>query len=279
VAIFVSTQSGNWHDPATWGGAGVPDMGLDDAVIDTGHEVVVEPMHDVVVSNGHSIAVAEGATLRIQGELDIGGSSMWIGGTVVAEGSDFFVYNASEVTVASGGIVEVTSSLYLRSGSTLTVEGELTVGAAASFDLYSGGQLTVELGGTWQLGGYCSMEYECQAVIRDDFSVEDGGSVGVYDASVMNVEDSGAVFVIGTLATSWYSQVDVWGYFGVHADGTLRVYSPSLIKVYRDIHISGRMTGGGQILMLRREGRITDYNDNSLFVLDRAYGFGRTPVA
>jgi len=278
VAIFVSTQSGNWHDPATWGGAGVPDMGLDDAVIDTGHQVVVEAARTVSVFNGHSIAVAEGGTLRIQGELDIGISYLWIGGTVVAEGYDFCAWNASEVTVASGGVLQVDSSCYLRSGSTLTVEGELYVAYGASFDIYSGGQLTVEPGGTWELGGYCSLEYECQALIHDDFSVENGGYIGIYDVSVMNVEDSGAVFVLGTFATSWYSQIDVWGYFGVQYDGVLRVYWPSLINVYKDIHISGRMTGGGQILMLRREGRITDYNDNSLFVLDRAYGFGQTPV-
>jgi len=278
VAIFVSTQSGNWHDPATWGGVGVPDMTIDDAIVDTGHEVVMEAGQIVSVFNGHSIVVAEGGTLRNQGEFDIGTSSIWIGGTVISEGPDFFVWNASDVTVASTGLFQVDSSFYLRGGSTLTIEGQVYVANTASFDLYSGALLTLEVGGTWDLAGYCPMEYECQAIIRDDLGVETGGYLGIYDDSDLDIEDSGAVFVIGTLATSWYSQVDAWGYLGVSVDGTLRVYDPSLINVYKDIYISGRMIGGGQIVMLRREGRILAYNGLSLFVLDRAYGFGQTPV-
>lgn len=71
----------------------------------------------------------------------------------------------------------------------------------------------------------------------------------------------------------------MFGYLGVHQDGQLRVYSYGLINVYKDIRVSGQLTGGGKIVMLRREGRILDYNDNTVFVLDRAYGVKPARIA
>ncbi|MFH0981143.1 MAG: hypothetical protein V2A79_06365 [Planctomycetota bacterium] len=53
----------------------------------------------------------------------------------------------------------------------------------------------------------------------------------------------------------------------------LSVTSNGLINVYKDIRVSGRLTGGGKIVMLRREGRILDFNDNPVFVLDSAHFF------
>jgi len=73
---------------------------------------------------------------------------------------------------------------------------------------------------------------------------------------------------------TWYGLIDVFGYLGVHQDGHLRVYSYGLINVYKDIRISGQLTGGGKIVMLRREGRILDFNDNAgprLWVRPGAY--------
>ncbi len=42
MALFISTQSGNWHDPLTWDVGAVPDLGVDDVIITDGHEVVFE---------------------------------------------------------------------------------------------------------------------------------------------------------------------------------------------------------------------------------------------
>jgi len=78
---------------------------------------------------------------------------------------------------------------------------------------------------------------------------------------------------------SWNGRCEVFGYLGVHQDSQLRVYSGGLINVYKDIRVSGQLTGGGKIVMLRREGRILDYNDNTVFVLDRAYGVKPARIA
>jgi len=42
VALFISTQSGNWHDPTTWDAGTVPNLSVDDVIIMNGHEVVLE---------------------------------------------------------------------------------------------------------------------------------------------------------------------------------------------------------------------------------------------
>jgi len=139
--------------------------------------------------------------------------------------------------------------------------------------------LTVAVGGTVQNYGYCYCEYGGAVVVHDNFSVETGGYLDVFDYASVTIEDDGAVFVYGTLSTGWYGLIDVFGYLAVHQDGYLRVYSYAQVNVYNDIRVSGRMFGGGKILMLRREGRILDFNDNPIFVLDRAYGFGQTQIA
>jgi len=52
------------------------------------------------------------------------------------------------------------------------------------------------------------------------------------------------------------------------------------VRVYRDIHVSGRMeSDGGKIVMMRREGRINEYYGDPLFVFDQAYGHGQTLIA
>ena len=52
-----------------------------------------------------------------------------------------------------------------------------------------------------------------------------------------------------------------------------------LVRAYKDIRVSGRTSGGGRVEMLRREGRILDYDGNSMFALNRAYGFGQARIA
>src|SRR6266404_9220240 len=45
ATTFVSTQSGAWGDPATWGGAGVP-SGSDTVTISSGDTVFLETTHN-----------------------------------------------------------------------------------------------------------------------------------------------------------------------------------------------------------------------------------------
>lgn len=90
MAQYTSSQSGNWSDPATWGGAGVPGNG-DTAIIAANTTVTVDVDVTVGASNGNYAAgsieaairrlgsigatsggrlvVAAGKTLRLRGDL------------------------------------------------------------------------------------------------------------------------------------------------------------------------------------------------------------------
>jgi len=279
VALFISTQSGNWHDPTTWDAGTVPNLSVDDVIIMNGHEVVLEAGQYVSLAPGRLIGVITGGALRIQGGLDAYDSTVIVLGALIAEGSHLAVWGGAELIIDPAGVVTISSSFYLESSAIATVEGQLIIESGGFADIYLDGALTLEAGGGWQNYGYCYIEWDGQAVVRDNFSVETGGYVEAYDGSSLTIEDIGAVFVYGTLTAGWYGLIDVFGYLGVHQDGHLRVYSYGLINVYKDIRISGQLTGGGKIVMLRREGRILDFNDNPVFVLDRAYGFGQARIA
>ena len=279
MALFISTQSGNWHDPLTWDVGAVPNLGSDDVIIADGHEVVFESGNYESLGPGHLLGIAMNGTLRIQGGIDAYDSDLVVLGTVIAEGNHLAVWGGGRLQIDPSGTVTIVSSFYLEWNATATVEGQLIIESGAWADTYDYATLTLEAGGTVQVYGYYYIEWDGRAVLRDTFSVETGGYVDVYDYSLVTIEGSGAVFVYGTLSTGWYGLIDVFGYLGVHQDGFLRVYSYGQINVYKDIRVSGRMTGGGRIVMLRREGRILDFNDNLLFVLDRAYGFGQTRIA
>ena len=279
MALFVSTQSGNWHDSLTWDMGSVPNLGSDDVIIAGGHEVVLESGQYESLGPGHLLGIAATGTLRIQGGIDAYDSDVIVVGELIAEGNHLAVWGGGRLQIDPDGTVTIVNSFYLEWNSTATVEGQLIIESGAWADIHDYATLTLEVGGTIQNYGVCFIEWDGQAVIRDDFSVEAGGYLDIYDYSVLTIEDSGAVFVYGTFSTSWNGRCEVFGYLGVHQDGSLRVYSYGLINVYKDIRVSGRLTGGGKIVMLRREGRILDFNDNPVFVLDRAYGFGQTRIA
>lgn len=279
MAVFVSTQSGNWHNPTTWDIGAVPDLSVDDVIVYAGHEVVIETGEYLSLAPGRLVGVLPEATLTIQGGLDAYDSAVIVIGNLIAEGNHLAIWGGAELIIDYDATVTIVSSFYLESSATTTVEGQLIIESGGYADIYFDGVLTLEVGGGWQNYGYCYIEWHGQAIVRDDFSIESGGYLDLYDYSVLTIEDSGAVFVYGTLSVSWNGRCDAFGYLGVHQDGHLRVYSYGLINVYKDIRISGQLTGGGKIVMLRREGRILDFNDNPVFVLDRAYGFGQARIA
>ena len=278
MALYVSTQSGNFSDPATWGGGGVPDMGVDDVIIDEGHEVTYDDFGSMW--GGHLLAVVEGATFRVTGGLDISDSTLWIEGTVVAEGSHLAVWGGSEMLIQSGGTLEVTSSFYLESNATATVEGLFYIDYGGYVDIYYEAIMTVESGAAWEVYGYCYLEDGSEAFLHGDLYVDNGGSLDVAYYAVLTVEQSGSVYVFGYLYIYYYCRIEVFGWFGLAEDGWMYVDYESIVNVYRDIRIGGRLAGyGGKIIMLRREGRILDFNDNPVFVLDRASGLGQTRIA
>ena len=280
MAVFTSIQSGNWGSPTTWDQGAVPNLSVDDVVVNTGHEVVFEAILYGSLSPGRVIIVASGGTLRIQGALDAYNSEIIVLGALISEGDYLYVWGSGELTVYPGGTLTIASSFYAASSGAVVVQGQMTIESSGLADLFSSGLLTLEVGGTIQTYGTCYVEFSSQATIRDDFSIENGGYLSIYDnGTVFTIEDAGAVFAYGTFFMSWSPRCEVFGYFGIATTGLLYVLSAALMNVYKDIRVSGKLTGGGKIVMLRREGRILDFNDNPVFVLDRAYGFSKALVA
>ncbi|MFP4217179.1 MAG: hypothetical protein ACLFVH_14775 [Phycisphaerae bacterium] len=279
MALFSSTQSGNWHDPLTWDVGAVPDLGSDDVMIADGHEVVFESGYNDSLDSGRLIAVAANGTLRIQGGIDASDAEVVVLGTLIAEGDYFAVWGGTELQIDPGGNVTINSSLFLESVGTATVEGVLEIAASGDMNVYRDGTLTVATGGVCDQYGYGYIEDNSRVYVHGDLQVNSGGTLSIAYYVFMAVEQDGVALIYGTLAAEWDGLIDVHGYLAIHQDGYLRVYSYAQINVYNDIRVSGRMTGGGKVLMLRREGRILDFNDNPIFVLDRAYGFGQTQIA
>ena len=279
MAVFFSTQSGDFHDPATWGGVGVPDMGVDDVIIEDGHEVVIESSQYPSMWGGRLLVVLEGGTLRIQGGIDIADSTLWIEGVVIAEGSHLAVWDGSEMLIPPTGVLLVTNNFYLESHTTATLEGQFIIESGGYADIYYNAHLTVTSGATWDIYGYCYLEDGSEAFLHGDLYVDNGGVLEIVYGGVLTVELDGLANIYGTIP-AYYGRIEVFGWFGLAEAGWMYLDYESLVNVYRDIRIGGRVMGyGGKIVMLRREGRILDFNDNLLFVLDRAYGFGQTRIA
>lgn len=281
MATFTSIQSGSWHTATTWDQGAIPNLAVDDVVVAAGHTVTFGAGQYATLYPSRVIIVASGGTLRIQGALDAYNSSVIVLGTLIVEGNDYFyVWGGGQLSIEAGATFTVTGYFYVASTGIATIYGQMTVEAGAYTDFFDYANLTLEVGGTIQTYSTFFIEWSSQATIRDDLSVESGGYLYLYDNyTVLTVESSGAVFVYGTLVTSWSARSEVFGYLGVASTGLLSVLSTALINVYKDIRVGGRLTGGGKIVMLRREGRILDFNDNSVFVLDRAYGYSKALVA
>jgi hypothetical protein len=279
VAFFVSAQSGNWHDPLTWDQGAVPDLSVDDVIVASGHEVVLESSEYESLEPGHLLAVGTGGTLRIQGGIDAYGSDVIVVGDLIAEGSHLAIWGGGHLEIDPTGTVTVDSGFYLESEGTADVEGVLEITSGGDMSVYWDGVLTVATGGVLDFYGYGYVEDFSEFHLHGDFQINTGGTLSIAYYAAMTIEQDGVAVIDGTLSTTYYGLIDVFGYLGVAADGYLRVYPNAQVNVYNDIRVGGRMTGGGKVLMLRREGRILDFNDNPIFVLDRAYGFGQTQIA
>lgn len=280
MATFTSIQTGNWHTASTWNQGAVPNLSVDDVVISAGHTVTLAAGQYASLAPGRFILVAGAGTLRVLGALDAyGGSEIIVLGTLTSEGDYVYVWNGAELTIYPGATLSVTTGFFLATNATASIQGQMTIQSSGLADIFDYAVLTLEVGGTIQAYGFCYVEWNGQAVIRDDFSVETGGTLSLYDTPVVTIELGGAVFVYGTLTLTSSARCEVFGYLGVATAGLLSVFSTAIVNVYKDIRIGGRMTGGGKIVMLRREGRILDFSDNPLFVLDRAYGYSKALAA
>jgi hypothetical protein len=279
VAVFTSIQTGSWHTATTWDQGAIPDLAVDDVVVSAGHTVTFGAGQYASLYPGRFILVVGGGTLRVLGALDAYNSEIIVLGTLTSEGDYLYVWAGSLLTVYPGGTLSVVSGFYLSSSATAIIQGQMTIQSSGLADIFDYGVLTVDVGGTIQTYGYCYIEWNGRGVVRDDFSIETSGTLNLYDSPVVTIETSGAVFDYGTFSVSWNARCEVIGYLGVASTGLLSVASTGLINVYKDIRVGGRLTGGGKIVMLRREGRILDFNENPVFVLDRAYGYSKALVA
>ena len=277
MAIFQSVQSGNFDDPATWDLGAVPDLASDDVVVNPGHEVVIGANLDLSMSADRLLVVVGSGMLRIQGGLAITDSYVWASGTIISEGTHLTLGSAADLSIQPTGSLQVTTACYFEATATATIEGQFIVAAGGDVQVDFGAALTLEVGASWSNDG--DVQCRGQVTIRDDFSIENAGTVTIDTNGLLEVTFDGALFVLGTLDVSSNGRIDLFGYFELDANGVLSVGAGGLIRVHQDIHLSGRMTGGGRIDMLRREGRILDGNGQSLIALDRAYGYSKTLVA
>ncbi len=279
MAVFTSIQTGNWHTATTWDQGAIPNLSVDDVVVAPGHTVTFGAGQYASLAPGRLILVVAGGTLRIQGALEAYNSEIHLFGTLTSEGDYVYVWGSAELFVYPGATLTVTTGFYLAYSATASIQGQMTIESGALADLFNYPTLMLEAGGTIQTYGTWYIEWNSQATIRDDFSIEDGGTVSLFDYPVVTIEGSGAAFVYGTFYVAWNARCELFGYLGVASTGLLSVSSTGLINVYKDIRLGGRLTGGGKIVMLRREGRILDFNDNPVFVLDRAFGYSKALVA
>ena len=279
MAVFTSIQTGSWHSATTWDQGAIPNLSVDDVVVAAGHTVTFGAGQYAALAPGRLILVVAGGTLSVQGAIDAYNSEIHVFGTLTSEGDYLYVWGSAELTVYPGATLSVITGFYLASTATASIQGQMNVESGALVDLFDYPTLTLEVGGAIQTYGTCYFEWNSQTIIRDDLSIETGGTLSLYDSPVVTIETSGAVFDYGTFSVSWNARCEVFGYLGVASAGLLSVANSGLINVYKDIRVGGRMTGGGKIVMLRREGRILDFNENLVFVLDRAYGYSKALVA
>jgi hypothetical protein len=196
MALYTSTQDGNWSNAATWGGAGTPSINGDQASI--GHDVTYDlgdsviEFNDVTVTNGGVLIFPTSSdstikfdstgilTVNSGGELRAGTS-----GTPVNSTNHCYFHFPQGVaarfvvTINDGGIVNIYGdpSFY---GSTKYATLESAWDANATLTLYVEGDLS----STWQAGQlfwiHKNVLYSNYLTDGEIFTIQ---SVGVYDSA------------------------------------------------------------------------------------------------
>ena len=267
-----------------------------------------------------SVAVVYGGTVDAYGAINVGaycnfdlvyGSSLHVYGSFYQDYSaNVYVYQGSNFTVEAGGDAYFNGYLYVEDYAQFHAYGDMDIDYSGSVDVRYYGEFHVEPGGSLTNNNYVYVTDSGVLYVHGDMAnqsslyiagsgqvyVENGGTLTVdgyvqveyYSTLTMSyggsliVRPSGSVdtYYDGTIYFDYQSRSDIFGYFGLSHDAYLYIGSDALIRVYRDIHVSGRMeSDGGKIVMMRREGRINEYYGDPLFVFDQAYGHGQTLIA
>lgn len=195
VHAAASVQSGDWADPATWGGA-VPGS-TEDAVIRAAHTVTVTtapPRAGAQVNAGGTLVIAETGRLEIcvgcifsnSGTVEVGGE------LVLGEDSSGATYkNWAPFTIHPGGSLVVTRNATLENAlSTLTNDGHIT----------NNGTLKNALNGSSTLINHGTIDNN--GILLNDVEMTNTGTItvglvdidlGLFSSSYHFVSDGGTV--------------------------------------------------------------------------------------
>jgi hypothetical protein len=210
---------------------------------------------------GGSLTVGFGGWAYFDGETYVEDySQLTVYGDAEASGGNIEVRYNGELRVESGGSFDCYSYINVVDGGYLYVNGEMTI--EGGLYAYGNAQIIVEYSGSLTINGYATIDY------YSTFVAYNGGKV------IVGRWGSLEAYYYGSIYFDYQSRSDLFGYFRLYYDAYLYLGSDAVVRVYRGMDISGQMdSGGGKIVMMRREGRINDSDGDSLFVFDQAYGF------
>ena len=217
---------------------------------------------------GAYVEVASGGSAYFDGYLYIEDYSTLrvYGNAEFYYGSNVEVRYYGEVYVESGGGLAIRNYLYVTDSGYVYVHGDVTLDG--SLYAYGYAQVYVEYAGLLTINGYMTVEYDSMLMVYYDGKV----IVGRYGSL--------EIYYYGSVYFDYLGRGELFGTLWLDSEGYLYLGWNALVRVYRDIYVSGRMeSGGGKIVMMRREGRINDYYGNTLFVFDQAYGYAPRLIA
>ncbi|MDA3883024.1 MAG: hypothetical protein PF481_07050 [Bacteroidales bacterium] len=192
AATFTSSQSGDWNNSATWGGAGVPGAG-DDVVIGGNwwHDITVD-LSEVECNN---------LTLQNGGELIVNSNTVIVNGNLVCSQWDY------SITFTSGGVLKVAGNIDLQ--------GVNDVGTIQGFHNSSLGTLEL-IGSSVQTinivtSGHVIGALKQSASSSNNFSINGSGTLTCYtydqNCNSVNLVNGDSQIIVGaggTINTACY---------------------------------------------------------------------------
>jgi len=151
AATFTSVASGDWDDPATWGGS-VPNLNNNDLIIiSTGHDVVRNG--DLTLGNRITFqffgALTIIGTLEVDNQLEL---IIYPGGSFTT--TNLTTDNQASIDISGGGSATITNDFTGGNQTDVNVDGSLEVGG----NINVGNQSDLTGSGTVTVGGTCDDE-------------------------------------------------------------------------------------------------------------------------
>jgi hypothetical protein len=201
--LLFSSGSGSWHDPATWGNAGVPDR-WDYAIIQPGHVVVMEfgiQVRDVTINGtlGRASAAVANPALDVYGTLHATGQIENVDLYINGPAGKFLIVGTSPVlrfvNIINQSRFIISADAFNGEGVTIENRGSIKAGPPQT----SQERLQVSLTGLTQTAGKLTLNPN--TVINAPPGVKLGGLVElspghvVSDAGAGLISDNGAVLI------------------------------------------------------------------------------------